>query len=78
MSNSSDCAAYLRSQPGYRRCMEELRKKWESYGRAGGRIRLTDATQEERRLLGGQDWEKPIAIDVIVSTPWAEGTAKDA
>ncbi len=53
MSNSSDCAAYLRSQPGYRRCMEELRKKWESYGRAGGRIRLTDATQEERRLLGG-------------------------
>ena len=35
-------------------------------------------TAVERRLLGGQDWEKPIAIDVIVSTPWAEGTAKDA
>lgn len=30
-------------------------------------------TAVERRLLGGQDWEKPIAIDVIVSTPWAEG-----
>lgn len=35
-------------------------------------------TAVERRLLSGQDWEKPIAIDVIVSTPWAEGTAKDA
>ena len=31
-------------------------------------------TAVERRLLDGQCWEKPIAIDVIVSTPWAEET----
>lgn len=31
-------------------------------------------TAVERRLLDGQDWEKPIAIDVIVSTPWAKET----
>lgn len=31
-------------------------------------------TAVDRRLIGGHDWEKPIAIDVIVSTPWAGET----
>ncbi len=29
------------------------------------------ATAVERRLMGERDWEKPMAIDVLVSTPWA-------
>lgn len=53
MSNSVECAAYLRSQPGYDRCLEALGKKWESYGRLAGQISLPAATQEERRLIGG-------------------------
>ena len=28
-------------------------------------------TAVERRLLDGHDWDQPIAVDVIVSTPWA-------
>lgn len=48
-----ECAEYFRSQAGYRRCFEELLKKWKSYGRPAGWITLADPSQEERRLLGG-------------------------
>lgn len=48
-----ECAEYFRSQAGYRRCFEELLKKWTSYGRLAGMITLENASEEERRLLGG-------------------------
>ena len=48
-----DCAEYFRSQEGYRRCFEELLKKWKSYGRPAGVIVLEHTSEEERRLLGG-------------------------
>ncbi len=48
-----ECAEYFRSQAGYRRCFEELLKKWMSYGRPAGIITLENASEEERRLLGG-------------------------
>ena len=41
------CAAYFQSRPGYRRILSELLKKYRSYGRPAGTIRLDDATQEE-------------------------------
>ena len=41
------CAAYLKDHPGYKRIMQELLKKYRSYGRPAGIVRLDDATQEE-------------------------------
>ena len=53
MNNNEECAAYFRSRPECRRCLQALRGKWESYGRAAGYVTLPDASEAERRLLGG-------------------------
>lgn len=53
MNNNEECAAYFRSRRECRRCLRALRAKWESYGRAAGYITLSDASEAERRLLGG-------------------------
>lgn len=53
MCNDQKCADYFKSQQGYCRCLEELRKKWRSYGKAAGRITLEQTTPEERRVIGG-------------------------
>lgn len=46
-----ECAAYFQGQPGWRRYFVQMRKKWEAYGRTGGRIVLSDATEAERAAL---------------------------
>ena len=53
MNNNRECADYFRRKREYDRCFLEMRKKWESYGKASGRIVLADATEEEKRALGG-------------------------
>lgn len=53
MSNNTECAKYLKSRKAYQRCLEELRRKWRSFGRAAGRITLKDTNEEERRAIGG-------------------------
>lgn len=53
MCNDSECANYLRGNDAYKRCMLALRKKWESLGRASGNIALKNATEQERRAIGG-------------------------
>ncbi|MCM1101768.1 MAG: TIGR02679 domain-containing protein [Clostridium sp.] len=53
MSNNTECARYFKSKKAYRRCMEEFRKKWKSFGKVAGRITLKDADEEERREIGG-------------------------
>lgn len=53
MSNSKACADYFKQKKGYDRCFRQMRKKWESYGRAAGQIVLSSATEEERRALTG-------------------------
>lgn len=53
MRSNQKCAEYFKSQEAYRRCFEELWKKWRSYGRVAGRITLRDASEEERRAIGG-------------------------
>lgn len=45
--------AYFRKTPGFDRCFRQLRKKWRAYGKASGMVKLTDATEEERRALEG-------------------------
>lgn len=46
-----ECACYLKSNSGYQRPMEEMRKKWISYGRPAGKVTLVKASEEERRAL---------------------------
>lgn len=52
-NSSTECAEYFKSRKAYLRCLKELRKKWESYGKAAGYITLRNSTEEERRAIGG-------------------------
>lgn len=57
------CADYFRSRPGYRRILSELLKKYRSYGRPAGTIRLDDATREEcdaARNIFGRPFTPPL------------------
>lgn len=53
MCNNKKCAKYFKQNPVYQRCLTELRKKWENYGRVTGRIILKEASEEEKRAIGG-------------------------
>ncbi len=53
MSSKRECAEYFKRQRGFDRCFPAMRKKWETYGRVSGRIVLADATEEEKRAIGG-------------------------
>lgn len=53
MSNNKECAEYFKSRKAFHRCLEELRRKWRSYGKAAGRITLLKTSKEERRAIGG-------------------------
>lgn len=57
------CAAYFHSRPGYRRILSQLLKKYQSYGRPAGTIRLDDATREEcdaARNIFGRPFSPPL------------------
>ena len=47
MNNVKECAKYFRSILSWNRMMIEMRKKYKSYGRAGGFVILNDATPPE-------------------------------
>lgn len=53
MCNNKECAEYFKRQQAYRRCFQELRKKWKSYGKVAGNIVLKETSEEERRAIGG-------------------------
>lgn len=44
---------YFRKTPGFDRCFQQLRKKWNSYGRGAGIVKLENASEKERRALEG-------------------------
>ncbi|MBR1852558.1 MAG: DUF2399 domain-containing protein [Lachnospiraceae bacterium] len=48
---TAECAAYFKGQPAWHRYFVQMRRKWEAYGRTGGRIVLSDATEDEREAL---------------------------
>lgn len=57
------CAAYFQSRPAYRRILSELLKKYRSYGRPAGIVRLDDATREEcdaARSIFGRPFSPPL------------------
>ena len=51
--NNRECAEYFKGQKAYRRCFQELLKKWKSYGKAAGRISLKNTSEEEKKAIGG-------------------------
>ncbi len=53
MNRNRECAEYFKGQAAYRRCFQALWKKWRSYGKPAGRIVLKQASDEERRAVGG-------------------------
>ena len=53
MNNDEACAEYFKENPAYRRCLQELERKWKSYGKVTGNILLKNTSEEERRAIGG-------------------------
>uniref|UniRef100_UPI004055F700 TIGR02679 family protein n=1 Tax=Agathobacter sp. TaxID=2021311 RepID=UPI004055F700 len=51
MCSNKQCANYLKRNAAYKRCLAELRKKWESYGKVAGTITLKEVSEEERRAI---------------------------
>lgn len=60
---SRACAAFFQSRPGYRRILGEILKKYQSFGRPAGTIRLDNATSEEydaARGIFGRPFSPPL------------------
>ncbi len=60
---SRACAAFFQSRPGYRRILTEILKKYRSFGRPAGTVRLDDATPEEcdaARGIFGRPFSPPL------------------
>ncbi len=51
MSNEAECAAYFKAHPEWDRCFALMRRKWESYGRIGGKVILPHAQEAERKAV---------------------------
>lgn len=66
MSNSihSECVRYFKEQQGFDRCFLEMRKKWKTYGKIAGRVRIKSATEEEKsvigKFLGKKFWDEDV------------------
>ena len=53
MCNNKECADYFKRQKEYHRCLIECKKKWQSYGKPTGKIKLASTSKEERQAIGG-------------------------
>ncbi|MCM1233765.1 MAG: TIGR02679 family protein [Ruminococcus flavefaciens] len=65
---SRACAAYFQSCPGYQRILAEILKKYRSFGRPAGTVRLDDATQEEcdaARGVFGRPFYPPLRFQTV-------------
>ena len=58
---------YFKENPGFSRCFIEMRKKWESIGRTGGTVRLTDCTEDERRAMEGLLGKSFYGMEIVFS-----------
>ncbi len=50
--SQTDCVTYFLEKSGWTRQMNEILKKYQSYGKASGTVSLPDATAEECRVAG--------------------------
>lgn len=66
MSNSiqDECVRYFKEQQGFHRCFLEMRKKWKSYGKVAGKVKIKSAAEEEKRVIGSflgrKYWDKDV------------------
>lgn len=69
MCNNKACAEYLQQNAAYDRCMKEMWKKWKSHGGIAGNIILKDASEIEKRAIGGivgkVFWEQNIKFSFL-------------
>lgn len=60
----NECVQYFRERAGFHRGFLEMRKKWKSYGKVAGKIKIKSATQEEKKalgsILGRRYWEEDV------------------
>lgn len=52
IDRQNECVRYFREQAGFHRGFLEMRKKWKSYGKVTGKIKIKSATEEEKKALG--------------------------
>lgn len=61
IDRQNECVRYFREQAGFQRGFLEMRKKWKSYGKVSGKIKIKSATEEEKKafgsILGKRFWE---------------------
>lgn len=61
MDRRNECIQYFKEQIGFQRGFLEMRKKWKSYGKVTGKIKVKSATEEEKKafgsILGRRYWE---------------------
>ena len=48
-----EAVKYFKENPGFYRCFQAMRKKWRTYGKCTGKIKLENCSVEEQRSLGG-------------------------
>lgn len=64
MDRQKECVRYFREQAGFHRGFLEMRKKWKSYGKVTGKIKIKSATEEEKKAIGGflgrRYWEEDV------------------
>ena len=53
MGKAEECAAYFKERPVYRKVFQKVRTKYESLGYMGGKVILTNLSQEEKWQLSG-------------------------
>jgi uncharacterized protein (TIGR02679 family) len=61
--SQTDCVTYFLEKSGWVRQMNEILKKYQSYGKASGTVSLPDATAEECRVVGlfmGKTFNPPL------------------
>lgn len=59
----SECVAYFKNRPGYQRILEQMLKKYKTYGGPAGQVSIADATEEEceaAQALFGRPYAPPL------------------
>lgn len=70
-----ECVTYFKSQPGFHRLIQKMTVKYQSLGKIGGYVILTDLDEQERKALSGL-FAKPFESNVKIGLKEFECTLK--
>ncbi len=51
--NRNSCVQYFKKREGFQRAFLEMKKKWKRQGKIAGKIKISNATEEEKKEIGG-------------------------